>query len=99
MPDAYAVTLSVRHLVEYVFLSGSIDSRLNTIDAMHEGTKAHQRIQQSYGERDEKEVYLKASITVDDLLFIVDGRCDGLLATEPMMTIDEIKSTRGELSR
>ncbi len=93
------VTISVRHLVEYVFLSGSIDVRLNTIDTMHEGTKAHQRVQRTYSEQDHKEVYVKADIRVDDLLFVVDGRCDGLLGTEPLLTIDEIKSTGGDLDR
>lgn len=93
------VTISVRHLVEYVFLSGSIDVRLNAIDTMHEGTKAHQRIQRTYGEQDLKEVYVKADIAVDDLLFAVDGRCDGLLGTEPLLTVDEIKSTGGDLEQ
>nr|WP_138754053.1 helicase C-terminal domain-containing protein [Paenibacillus sinopodophylli] len=93
------VAISVRHLVEYVFLSGSIDVRLNAIDAMHEGTKAHQRVQRAYGEQDAKEVYVKADIEVDDLLFVVDGRCDGLLFTEPLLTVDEIKSTGGDLDR
>ncbi|NIK79491.1 Rad3-related DNA helicase [Paenibacillus castaneae] len=93
------VTISVRNLVEYVFRSGSIDVRLNAIDTMHEGTKAHQRVQRTYGEQDLKEVYVKADITVDDLLFVVDGRCDGLLMTEPLITVDEIKSTSGDLSR
>lgn len=93
------VTISVRHLVEYVFLSGSIDVRLNAIDTMHEGTKAHQRVQRTYGEQDQKEVYVKADIAVDDLLFVVDGRCDGLLGTEPLLTVDEIKSTGGDLDR
>jgi DNA excision repair protein ERCC-2 len=93
------VTISVRNLVEYVFLSGSIDVRLNAIDTMHEGTKAHQRVQLTYGEQDQKEVYVKADIQVDDLLFVVDGRCDGLLGTDPILTIDEIKSTGGDLDR
>lgn len=99
MQDTYTVAISVRHLVEYVFLSGSIDTRLNTVDAMHEGTKAHQRVQRTYGEQDHKEVYVRADIAIDDLLFVVDGRCDGLLATEPILTIDEIKSTGGDLDR
>ncbi|OBZ10099.1 ATP-dependent helicase [Bacillus sp. FJAT-26390] len=93
------VTISVRNLVEYVFLSGSIDVRLNAIDTMHEGTKAHQRVQRTYGEQDRKEVYVKADIAVDDLLFVVDGRCDGLLGTDPLLTVDEIKSTGGDLER
>lgn len=99
MTEPYIVTLSVRQLVEYVYLGGSIDPRLNTVEAMHEGTKAHQRVQESYQETDEKERYLKTSIEAGELLFIIDGRCDGLLATEPVMTIDEIKSTRSELNK
>ncbi|WP_337100832.1 ATP-dependent DNA helicase [Paenibacillus sp. YIM B09110] len=91
------IAISVRHLVEYVYLSGSIDVKLNAVDAMHEGTKAHQRIQQQYGELDRKEVYLKADIEAEGLVIAVDGRCDGLLATEPAITIDEIKSTSGDL--
>ncbi|WP_144376696.1 helicase C-terminal domain-containing protein [Paenibacillus sp. FSL A5-0031] len=93
------VTISVRNLVEYVFLSGSIDVRLNAIDTMHEGTKAHQRVQLTYGEQDQKEVYVRADIQLDDLLFVVDGRCDGLLGTDPILTVDEIKSTGGDLDR
>ncbi|MBD2868246.1 ATP-dependent DNA helicase [Paenibacillus arenilitoris] len=91
------VEISVRHLVEYVFSSGSIDVRLNALDAMHEGTKAHLRIQSGYGEQDRKEVYVKAELEVDGLTFAVDGRCDGLLATEAVPTVDEIKSTGGDL--
>lgn len=96
-PDTYAI--SVRHLVEYVFRTGSIDVKLNAVDTMHEGTKAHQRVQKQYGEQDRKEVYLKADIEAEGLVFEVDGRCDGLLGTEPVVTIDEIKSTSGDLDR
>lgn len=94
----YKVELPVRQLVEYVFLSGSIDSRMQSMDSLQEGTKAHQRIQETYGESDRKEVYLSAEILCDGLAFVVDGRCDGLLATEPLPTIDEIKSTRADLA-
>jgi Rad3-related DNA helicase len=93
----YTVALPVRQLVEYVFLSGSIDTRMQSMDSLQEGTRAHQRVQETYGEEDRKEVYLSAEIECDGMLFAVDGRCDGLLATEGMPTIDEIKSTRADL--
>ncbi|TFE23184.1 ATP-dependent DNA helicase [Cohnella luojiensis] len=90
----HTVALSVRGLVEYVFLSGSIDSGFRTMTTLAEGTKAHQRIQKQYGEQDQKEVHLSAEIPYGDLLFVVDGRCDGLLVGEDGgITIDEIKST------
>ncbi|REK71750.1 ATP-dependent DNA helicase [Paenibacillus paeoniae] len=100
MAETYVVSLSVRQLVEYVYSSGSIDIRLQSADAMLEGTKAHQRVQGEYGEDDQKEVYLKADIPwSDDMQFAIDGRCDGLLASGPVPMIDEIKSTRGDLAR
>ena len=56
------IKLSVRSLVEYVFRSGSIDTRFRTTTTMTEGTKAHKAIQGTYEETDQKEVYLKTEI-------------------------------------
>jgi len=96
MPDV--VNLSVRSLVEYVCSTGSIDSGFRSLTTLQDGTKAHQRIQKQYGESDQKEVYLSAEIPCGDLLFVVDGRCDGLLIdAEGGITIDEIKSTVREM--
>jgi Rad3-related DNA helicase len=86
--------IAVRSLVEYVFRSGSIDSGFRTASTLTEGTKAHQKVQKEYREQDQKEVYLSAEIPYGDLVFVVDGRCDGLLFNEnSITTIDEIKST------
>ncbi|QYR21912.1 ATP-dependent DNA helicase [Paenibacillus sp. sptzw28] len=96
MPDI--VKISVRALVEYVYRSGSIDSGFRTINTLTEGTKAHQKVQKDYAELDRKEVYVSEEILYNDLLFVIDGRCDGLLRENHHVTIDEIKSTAGELS-
>ncbi|KIL36597.1 ATP-dependent helicase [Cohnella kolymensis] len=87
------VALSVRSLVEHVFRSGSLDTGFRTAASLTEGSKAHQKIQKQYGEQDQKEVYLSSEIVHGDLLFVIDGRCDGLLQTEDGLLIDEIKST------
>ncbi len=88
------LSLSVRALVEHVFRSGSLDSGFRAASALAEGTKAHQKLQAKYGERDRKEVILSAEIACGDLLFAVDGRCDGLLLGDnDEATIEEIKST------
>jgi DNA excision repair protein ERCC-2 len=84
------VKLSVRALVEYVFRSGSIESGFRTTTRLNEGTKAHQKIQKTYKETDQKEVYLQTELSYQDITVIVEGRCDGLLSND---TIDEIKST------
>lgn len=93
------VSLSVRALVEYAYRSGSIDSGFRTSTALTEGTKAHQKIQRLYGELDQKEVYLSAEVTMGPLVFVIEGRCDGLLVQEGLLTIDEIKSTSGDAGR
>ncbi|MGM7703429.1 ATP-dependent DNA helicase [Pseudalkalibacillus sp. Hm43] len=92
------IRMSVRPLVEYVFRSGSIDNRFRSASTMTDGTIAHQKIQKTYQETDEKEVFLKTEIEYRDIQFIIEGRCDGLLHADGKVTIDEIKSTRGDLS-
>ncbi|WP_310830602.1 ATP-dependent DNA helicase [Paenibacillus pedocola] len=91
----YAVfSLSVRTLVEYVFSSGSLEPGFRSGAAMAEGTRIHQHIQKQYKEGDRKEVYLKTEIPHEGLLFVIDGRCDGLLTGENgTVTVEEIKST------
>ena len=96
----HTIQISVRPLVEYVFRSGSITSGFRTVTTLTEGTRAHQQIQREYGEQDQKEVHLEAEIPYEDLIFAVEGRCDGLIALDgngPVM-IDEIKSTSGNLT-
>lgn len=92
------VKLSVRNLVEYVYSSGSIDNRFRTATTMTEGTKAHKAIQSTYEETDQKEVFLKTEIEYKKMIYIVEGRCDGLLFRDDEVWIDEIKSTSRELS-
>ncbi|QGQ99093.1 ATP-dependent DNA helicase [Paenibacillus psychroresistens] len=100
MLEPIAIAVSVRSLVEYVFRSGSLDSGFRTMSTLAEGTKAHQKVQKQYGELDQKEVSLKAEISHGDLLFVIDGRCDGLLIDENSgVTIDEIKSTARDVER
>jgi DNA excision repair protein ERCC-2 len=91
------IHIAVRSLVEYVYLSGSIDSGFRTASTLTEGTRVHQNVQSDYREQDQKEVYLRAEIPYDDLLFVMDGRCDGLFLTEETVTIDEIKSTTKDI--
>ncbi|WP_442593606.1 ATP-dependent DNA helicase [Neobacillus sp. D3-1R] len=92
------VKISIRSLVEYVFQSGSIDQRFRTSQAMTEGTKAHQKIQQTYEEVDLKEVPLNIELEWNRILYEIEGRCDGILMNAEQVTIDEIKSTSHDLS-
>lgn len=90
------ITLSVRALVEFAYSSGSLEPGFRSGAAMAEGTRSHQLIQKQYKEGDRKEVYLKTGIPYGDLLFQIDGRCDGLLTAEDgSLTVEEIKSMAG----
>jgi len=93
------ISVSVRALVEYAYRGGSIDERFQAAASLQEGTKAHRHLQGEYGERDRKEVAFAGEIVWEELTFLVEGRCDGLLLGEDgEATIDEIKSTTSPLS-
>jgi DNA excision repair protein ERCC-2 len=91
--------ISVRTLVEYVFQSGSIDSRFRSQTTLLDGTRIHQKIQKTYEENDKKEVYLKSEMSFEGLTYIIDGRCDGLLMRDDEVIIDEIKSFSQSLDK
>ncbi|TNJ65136.1 ATP-dependent DNA helicase [Paenibacillus hemerocallicola] len=95
MPDI--VEISVRSLVEYVFRGGSIESGFRTGAPLTEGTKAHRSIQQTYKETDRMEAYVVADVEYGDIVYRLDGRCDGLLFDGDEVTVEEIKSTAGQL--
>ncbi|MGX6443294.1 ATP-dependent DNA helicase [Neobacillus sp. K501] len=90
---SHEVQISVRTLVEYVYSSGSIDSRFRTQSTLADGTRIHQKVQKTYEEGDQKEVYLRTEIPYENTNFIIDGRCDGLLFRNEKIIIDEIKSS------
>ncbi|WP_217593483.1 ATP-dependent DNA helicase [Cohnella sp. GbtcB17] len=92
------VTIAVRPLVEYALRSGDLASGFRQASALADGVKAHQQVQEAYGEQDRKEVQLRTEVEHGNLLFVIEGRCDGLLAGEDgSVTIEEIKSTGGDL--
>ncbi|RSD25594.1 ATP-dependent DNA helicase [Mesobacillus subterraneus] len=93
----YEIKIPVRALAEYVFKSGSIESGFRTATSFTEGSRIHREIQKSYNEADLSEVFLKAEVVYDDIRFIIEGRCDGLLQSGDRMKIDEIKSTSIDL--
>ncbi|WP_239256388.1 ATP-dependent DNA helicase [Listeria ilorinensis] len=84
------IQLSVRRLAEFVFQSGSIDSRLVTPDRALLGAKIHRQLQKLEGDNYEAEVPLKIELERDGLQFVIEGRADGIIDGGK---IDEIKST------
>lgn len=91
--------ISVRNLVEFIFREGDIDNRAGKIqsaDAMLEGTRIHRKIQKSKDKNYQAEVPL--NYVVHNSLFdlTIEGRADGIFTEEnengeELVFIDEIK--------
>jgi len=105
----HTVHVSVRHLVEFMLRSGSIDAGFFASGAGKnralEGTRVHQRIQrlrkreaESEGGSYRREVSLHTEIEYKDICFRLEGRADGIFSIDGADTIEEIKSTLLPLS-
>ncbi len=93
------IKISVRNLIEFVHRYGDIVSGgMGTSPSrLEEGTRAHVKIQKERQKEDvsyEKEQYFKYQVAFEDILFIVDGRADGIVRGK---YIEEIKSTYAPL--
>lgn len=89
----YEISISVRHLVEFIFRSGDITGGEGTFskEAMQEGSRIHRKIQGKMGLNYEAEVPLKLDIEKPDYILTIEGRADGILTEDKGVTIDEIK--------
>ena len=103
----HKVHVSVRHLVEFIMRSGSINSGFFVSNNRAlEGTRVHQRIQRNRKKEAEeagglykKEVHLKTEYEYKDISFCIEGRADGICTIRNDATIEEIKSTLLPLSQ
>lgn len=91
------VKTSVRNLVEFVMRSGDIDTTYISNKRALMGIKAHQKLQSDGGENYKKEYFLSCETEYQSIIFEVQGRADGLIEDESVVTIDEIKSTTRRL--
>src|SRR5690606_34442544 len=87
------IKLSVRNLVELVLRSGDIDSTFMSSLRAVEGTKAHQKVQNSYGDEYRAEVFLRYTLDYEGFVIEIEGRVDGIIEEDGKVIIDEIKST------
>ena len=91
------IKVSVGHLVEFVLRSGDIDNSFMSMSRALEGTKAHQKVQKSYGYEYEPEVTLKHSVNYERFTIELQGRADGIFTLPNQIIVDEIKSTTKDL--
>lgn len=98
--DKPVIRISVRNLVEFILRSGDLDSKRGQMDkdAMLKGSRIHKKIQKQMGSQYRAEVSLKRTTEYEDLFLQVEGRADGILQTEEMVTVDEIKGVYKDLA-
>lgn len=90
------IQIGVGQLLQFVMRSGDIDNTYRSNRRMLEGIKAHKRIQDAYGSTYRREAPLRNETLIEEVLFQVDGRADGIYEGEEIF-IDEIKSTTRKL--
>lgn len=89
--------LSVRELVEFTLSSGSISSGFLGYDRAMEGSRIHRLLQKKADKNYVPEVFLSHTLLYKNFTFTISGRADGVITNENSITIDEIKSTSGDL--
>lgn len=97
------VRLSARELAEFLLRSGSIDSRFAGFNRAQEGSRIHRQLQSAYKKEEgsdyKSEVFLKAERMVSGVPYQIEGRADGIFTdTDGVRTIDEIKTTAGQIA-
>ncbi len=94
----HTLRLSVRDLVAYTLRSGDLDMTtfglVNPIDAIH----IHQMIQKSRPREYSKEVAVHHQVKTEKYMLEISGRIDGVYIYADRVIIDEIKTTRKELT-
>ena len=97
MPENEHVILPVRRVVELVLRGGSIDSRFSDPAVMHEGSKAHRKLQKAVGGNYQSEVHLTLDTFAGGIPVTLTGRADGIIThsddAPEGVVIDEIKTT------
>lgn len=106
---AEKISVSVRHLVEFILSAGDIDNTrgYKDPDAMQEGSRIHRKIQKSMPSDYTAEVAIKTEIPltdgIEDILLTVEGRADGIISHEEdgeiVACVDEIKSMYQDVER
>ncbi len=86
------VSLGIRELAEFTLKSGSIESGFKGINRGLEGTRIHKALQKLAGGDYVAEQSLKADIQLNDVMYHLSGRADGIIYEDDVVVIDEIKT-------
>lgn len=88
------VKISVRNLVEFIFRSGDLDNRRSgkaDMEAMQKGSRLHRKIQGRMDTAYLAEQSLVHEVDCGTYSIRLEGRADGIILGDELITIDEIK--------
>ncbi len=90
-----AQRIGVRELVEFECKSGDLDASQSSTNTALEGARIHRMLQKQAGPNYEKEVTLKAAVTLAGEDYTIDGRADGVDKDDAsgLTIVDEIKTS------
>lgn len=93
----FHVKMSVKALAEFLYQSGDLFSSFQSMERANIGSRIHRMLQKRGGDAYQSEVFLKEETQLDDtMMFVIDGRADGIIATDQGIVVDEIKSVTCE---
>lgn len=87
------IEISVHGLVDFLLRKGDIDNRIYNSSSMQEGTRIHLRYQQIQNGNYLSEQFLECDFPLENYIFHIEGRADGIIIGGSYPIIDEIKST------
>ncbi len=91
------IKITGKEIVTFLYSGGDLTNEFSSNKRALEGIEIHTLIQNSYGEKDQKEVSVETLFDYEDYSFHITGRMDGLLVEDNKQIIDEIKSTKVDL--
>lgn len=92
------IKMTAKDVVKFIHSGGDLTSEFQSNKRALEGIEAHKHLQDKYKEADRKEVSVETLFEYENYSFYITGRMDGLLSEGNKLIIEEIKSTKVDLS-
>jgi len=92
------IKMTAKDIVKFIHSGGDLTSEFQSNKRALEGIDAHKHLQDKYKKTDKKEVSVETLFEYENYSFYITGRMDGLLTEKNNIVIEEIKSTKVDLS-
>lgn len=90
-------TIAVKELAQFIYSSGDLTREFFSNKPNLDGKKAHSYLQNQYNNESKKEYYIKSEFSYKENEYIIHGFIDGVLESNGVIILEEIKSTQTKL--